>query len=225
MSVASVEENITTVKEALKKALSSTKRGADQCQLIAVSKVQPNEKVAQALQAGHRVFGENKVQEAQQKWPDFRAQFEGVELHLIGSLQTNKTSDAVALFDVIQTVDRPKLAKSLKTEMDAQGRNVRLYIQVNTGEEDQKGGVLPADLPDLLALCRDELGLTIEGLMCIPPIDDEPAFHFALLKKLADRHGLDKLSMGMSGDYELAAQMGAHYVRVGTAVFGARDYS
>ncbi len=220
-----VDENLAKVKQSLIKALASTKRSENECQLIAVSKVQPNEKLQDALTAGHRVFGENKVQEAQQKWPAYQQQFDGVELHLIGSLQTNKASDAVALFDVIQTVDRPKLARILKKEMAAQGKNVRLYIQVNTGEEEQKGGVMPADLPELLTLCREELGLEIEGLMCIPPIDDEPAFHFALLKKLAARHGLAKLSMGMSSDYELAAQMGAHYVRVGTAVFGERDYS
>lgn len=224
MTNAAVSENLATVEAAISKALASMKRPENACQLLAVSKVQPLEKVIAALDAGHRLFGENKVQEAAAKWPDFKAQYEGVELHLIGGLQTNKCADAVALFDVIQTLDRPKLAEALKKEMDKQGKSPRLYIQVNTGEEEQKGGVLPADLPALLNHCQNDLGLSIEGLMCIPPVDDEPAFHFALLKKIAERYGLEKLSMGMSGDFELAVQMGAHYVRVGTAVFGDRDY-
>lgn len=192
--------------------------------LIAVSKVQPKERVVAALDAGHRVFGENRVQEAQERWSELKANYDGLELHLIGGLQTNKAADAVALFDVIQSVDRPKLAKFLAREMEAQGRQLPVYIQVNTGREEQKGGCLMDDLPQLLTTCQ-ELGLNVIGLMCIPPANDDPSLHFALLKKLAKRHNLTGLSMGMSSDYALAAAMGATDIRVGTAIFGARDYS
>lgn len=192
-------------------------------QLIAVSKVQPLDRVVAVLEEGHRVFGENKVQEAAGKWPDLKEQFEGVELHLIGPLQTNKTRQAIGLFDVIHSVDRPKLARAIARIAEEEGRCPRLFIQVNTGEEDQKAGVLPDDLEELVNLCR-ELNLPVEGLMCIPPADEEPSLHFALLAKLAKKHGLEGLSMGMSGDFERAIAQGATYVRVGSAIFGERDY-
>jgi len=192
-------------------------------QLIAVSKVQPLERVVAVLEEGHRVFGENKVQEAAGKWPDLKEKFDGVELHLIGPLQTNKTRQAIGLFDVIHSVDRPKLARAIARIAEEEGHCPRLFIQVNTGEEDQKAGVLPRDLEELVALCR-ELNLPVEGLMCIPPSDEEPSLHFALLAKLAKKHGFDGLSMGMSGDFERAIAQGATYVRVGSAIFGERDY-
>jgi pyridoxal phosphate enzyme (YggS family) len=191
--------------------------------LIAVSKVQPLERVVAVLEEGHRVFGENKVQEAAGKWPDLKEKFDGVELHLIGPLQTNKTRQAIGLFDVIHSVDRPKLARAIARIAEEEGHCPRLFIQVNTGEEDQKAGVLPRDLEELVALCR-ELNLPVEGLMCIPPSDEEPSLHFALLAKLAKKHGFDGLSMGMSGDFERAIAQGATYVRVGSAIFGERDY-
>ncbi|WP_282182108.1 YggS family pyridoxal phosphate-dependent enzyme [Aliiroseovarius marinus] len=192
-------------------------------QLIAVSKVQPLERVVAVLEEGHRVFGENKVQEAAGKWPDLKERFDGVELHLIGPLQTNKTRQAIELFDVIHSVDRPKLARAIARIAEEEGHCPRLFIQVNTGEEDQKAGVLPGDLDELVALCR-ELKLPIEGLMCIPPSDEEPSLHFALLAKMAKKHGFDGLSMGMSGDFERAIAQGATYVRVGSAIFGEREY-
>lgn len=192
-------------------------------QLIAVSKVQPLERVVAVLEEGHRVFGENKVQEAAGKWPDLKERFDGVELHLIGPLQTNKTRQAMGLFDVIHSVDRPKLARAIARIAEEEGHCPRLFIQVNTGEEDQKAGVLPGELDELVALCR-ALNLPVEGLMCIPPSDEEPSLHFALLAKLAKKHGFEGLSMGMSGDFERAIAQGATYVRVGSAIFGERDY-
>ncbi|RMB01811.1 hypothetical protein BXY39_3318 [Eilatimonas milleporae] len=189
--------------------------------VIAVSKRQPVARVRAALEAGHRLFGENLVQEAEERWTPLKADCGDVELHLIGGLQTNKAARAVALFDCIQTLDRPKLARALRREMDKQNKALPLYIQVNTGAEPQKSGCLPADLPELLAL-SGALKLTVVGLMVIPPADEDPALHFALLKKLAERHGLTRLSMGMSGDYDVAAAMGATDVRVGTAIFGRR---
>jgi hypothetical protein len=173
------------------------------------------------LEEGHRVFGENRVQEAASKWPDFRARHDGIRLHLVGPLQTNKVRQAVELFDVIETVDRPKLARKLAEVFAETGRALPCYIQVNTGEEPQKAGVLPAETDAFVAECRD-LGLPIEGLMCIPPVDEEPALHFALLAKIAERNGLTGLSMGMSGDFERAIAQGATVVRVGSALFGAR---
>jgi hypothetical protein len=176
------------------------------------------------LDLGHRVFGENRVQEAKQKWPELRQHYSGIELHLIGPLQSNKAAEAVALFDVIQTVDRPKIAEALAVEMKKQNRAPKLFVQVNTGLEPQKAGVLPDDLPAILIQMRNKLGLTVEGLMCIPPVDDSPAKHFAMLRQMAAPHGLSKLSMGMSGDYAEALAEGATHVRVGSAIFGARDY-
>ncbi|MFT4933335.1 MAG: pyridoxal phosphate enzyme (YggS family) [Pseudoalteromonas distincta] len=187
--------------------------------LVAVSKQQPWEPVAQVLAAGQTIFGENRVQEAQARWADRR---EGLELRLIGPLQTNKAKEAVALFDVIETLDRERLAKVLAQEMASQGRTVRLYVQVNTGEEPQKAGIAPAEADAFIARCREVHGLQIEGLMCIPPADEPPGPHFALLSKIAARNEISGLSMGMSGDYETAVRFGATSVRVGSALFGAR---
>ena len=190
--------------------------------LVAVAKTHPVEQILPALDTGHRVFGENRVQEAAGKWPALRARYPDIVLHLIGPLQTNKVKDAVALFDVIETVDREKLARALADEFGRQGKRPDCYIQVNTGEEPQKAGVLPADIDGFIALCRDELGLPVRGLMCIPPVGEPPAPHFALLAEIAERHDLPVLSMGMSGDYEIAIAIGATHVRVGTAIFGER---
>ena len=191
--------------------------------LVAVSKRQPDDRIDAALDAGHRCFGENRVQEAQSRWNSRRAAYLDLTLHLIGGLQTNKAADAVALFDVIEVVDRPKLARALSVEMDKQNRQLACYIQVNTGDEPQKSGISPTDVDDFIRQCRDEFGLDIVGLMCIPPADEEPAMHFALLATIAKRNELEKLSMGMSGDYEEAIAFGATSVRVGSAIFGARD--
>ncbi|HEY3947927.1 YggS family pyridoxal phosphate-dependent enzyme [Phenylobacterium sp.] len=190
--------------------------------LVAVSKTQPWEAVAPVLAAGQTVFGENRVQEAQERW---RGKAEGLTLHLIGPLQTNKAADAAAFFDVIETLDREKLARVLAEAAQKQGRAPRVYVQVNTGEEPQKAGVIPADADAFIALARETYGLEPEGLMCIPPADEPPGPHFALLAKIAARNGLAKLSMGMSGDFETAIAFGATSVRVGSAVFGARAYS
>lgn len=189
--------------------------------LTAVSKTQPPEAIAQALAAGQRVFGENRVQEAQDRWLNQGFDRAAVELRLIGPLQSNKAADAVALFDVIETVDRPKLVLALAEAGRAQGRTPRVLVQVNTGAEPQKAGVLPAEADALIATARQQ-GLTVEGLMCIPPAEEEPSPHFALLKKIAARNGLSVLSMGMSGDYEAAIRHGATHVRVGSALFGER---
>lgn len=190
--------------------------------LVAVSKTHGADRVKEVLDAGHRVFGENRVQEAQEKFPALKAAYPDLELHLIGPLQTNKARDAVALFDVIQSVDRDKLAATLAKEMERAGKRPACYIQVNTGEEPQKAGVLPAELDAFVATCRDTYKLPVVGLMCIPPVDEEPALHFALLAKMAARNGLPKVSMGMSADYETAVRLGATHVRVGSALFGAR---
>jgi pyridoxal phosphate enzyme (YggS family) len=199
-------------------------RDPDAVTLVAVSKMQPAERIEAVLAAGHRVFGENRVQEAQARWPALRARYPGVELHLIGPLQTNKARAAADLFDVIESVDRPRLARKLAEVFAETGRSLPVYIQVNTGEEPQKAGVLPDDADAFITECRDGLGLRVAGLMCIPPADEEPALHFALLKKIAARNGLTGLSMGMSGDFETAIRLGATVVRVGSAVFGARGH-
>ena len=190
--------------------------------LVAVSKTHGADRVRELLEVGHRVFGENRVQEAEGKFPELKAAWPDLELHLIGPLQTNKARDAVALFDVIQSVDRDRLAAALAKEMERLGRRPACYIQVNTGEEPQKAGILPKDVDAFVALCRDQYKLPVVGLMCIPPVDEEPALHFALLAKMAARNGLAKLSMGMSADYETAVRMGATHVRVGSALFGSR---
>jgi pyridoxal phosphate enzyme (YggS family) len=191
--------------------------------LVAVSKRQPEERLEAALAAGQRVFGENRVQEAEAHWTGRRGRFPDLELHLIGPLQTNKADEAVTLFDVIETLDRPKLARALAKSIEKLGRTPRLLIQVNTGQEPQKAGVAPDELAGLLAMAREECGLEISGLMCIPPAEEPAAPHFALLKRLAEQHALSTISMGMSGDFELAARLGATHVRVGTGFFGARE--
>lgn len=198
-------------------------RSAKDVQLVCVSKTYDETPIRPVLQAGQRIFGENRVQEAQGKWPALKAEFPGVELHLIGPLQTNKVSDAVALFDVIETLDRPKLAEALAAEFKKTGKQPRLFVQVNTGSEPQKAGILPEELDGFVADCRERLGLTIAGLMCIPPVDQQVSAHFAFLNQAAKRLGLPVLSMGMSGDFELAIQLGATHVRVGSAIFGARS--
>lgn len=196
-------------------------RSVEDVEVVVVSKTFGAEHIRPVLEAGHRVFGENRVQETQQKWPELRAAFPDVVVHLIGPLQTNKVKDAVAAFDVIETVDRPKLAKALAAEMTKQNRQLPVYVQVNTGSEDQKAGIMPEAAEDFVAECRN-MGLNVIGLMCIPPIDDEPSVHFGFLRALAQRVGLEKLSMGMSSDYPIAIEMGATSVRVGSAIFGAR---
>lgn len=215
---------LSNVKKRIEDASRRAGRTHEDVHLIAVSKVQPLERIEAVLNAGHRVFGENRVQEAAGKWPEFKEQFPGVELHLIGPLQTNKVRQALGLFDVIHSVDREKLARRLADGFSEIGKALPCFVQVNTGEEPQKAGCLPGDTNAFVRMCREELGLPVVGLMCIPPVAEEPSLHFALLKKLAERNGLDGLSMGMSGDFERAIALGATHVRIGSAVFGARDY-
>ena len=200
------------------KAENDAGRAPGSVELIAVSKVQPNARVAEVLGQGHRVFGENRVQEAAGKWPDFRAEIDGIDLHLIGPLQSNKTRQAMELFQHIHTLDRPKLATTIARLADELGRCPKLFVQVNTGEEPQKAGVIPADVDGFVKDCVG-LGLPIAGLMCIPPVEDEPALHFALLAKMAARNGLSGLSMGMSSDFETAIRLGATHIRVGSSIF------
>lgn len=209
------------VRDSIAKAATASGRAVGSVALVAVSKTFPPEDIALVLAAGQRVFGENRVQEAKAKWPGLRDQYAGIELHLIGPLQSNKAGEAVAFFDCIETVDRPKIAQALATEITKQGKHPILLVQVNTGAEPQKAGVLPEETDAFLASCR-ELGLKISGLMCIPPADEEPALHFALLEKIARRNGLALLSMGMSADYEAAVKFGATHVRVGSGIFGHR---
>jgi len=215
--------NLAVVRERIAAAARGAVRTADAVTLVAVSKTQPQGVVRAALAAGQRVFGENRVQEALEKFPGLRAAFPDLALHLIGPLQTNKVKDAVAHFDVIETVDRPRLADALAREMESSGRRPPCLVEVNTGEEPQKAGVFPAAADDFIEDCRRRLGLPIEGLMCVPPHGEEPAPHFALLREIARRHDLPVLSMGMSADFETAIRFGATHVRVGTAIFGARQ--
>ena len=203
-------------------AANAAGRAPEDVRLVAVSKAHPADAAEAALAAGHRLFGENRVQEGEAKWPGLKERFPGARLHLIGPLQRNKARAALDLFDVIETVDRPKLATHLARLMDETGRRPDCLIQVNTGAEPQKAGIPPGDADGFIAQCRDELGLPVKGLMCIPPADEEPALHFALLAEIAGRNGLAELSMGMSADYETAIRFGATLVRVGTAVFGTR---
>ena len=203
-------------------AAKSAGRQPGDVQLVAVSKTYFEDKIVPVIEAGQRVFGENRVQESQQKWPALKEKYPDIELRLIGPLQSNKAAEAVALFDVIESVDREKIAKALAAQMEKQHRKLDCYIQVNTGLEDQKAGIAPDLVGAFVTNCRDVLGLSVVGLMCIPPAHENPGPHFALLKKLAAQNKLDKLSMGMSGDFELAVQFGATSVRVGSAIFGAR---
>jgi len=217
-----VAHNIATVREHIARAREGAPHAAPAVELVAVSKQQPAERIRAALVAGQRVFGENRVQEAAGRWPALREEFPGIVLHLIGPLQTNKVRQALALFDVIETVDRPGLAAALATEMAKSGLRRPCFVQVNTGAEPQKAGVAPEEAPAFIERCRGEWRLPVEGLMCIPPADEDPAPHFAFLAELARRHRLPKLSMGMSADYELAVRFGATHVRVGSALFGPR---
>lgn len=215
--------SLAQVTQALNDAVDAACRAPGDVALIAVSKVQPNDRVEAVLNEGHRLFGENKVQEAAGKWPDFRERYQGIRLHLIGPLQTNKTRQAMELFDVIETLDRPKLANTLARLMGEGLPCPDLMIQVNTGAEPQKAGVLPDDADAFIADCRD-LGLPVIGVMCIPPADEDPVPHFKLLKDIAERNALHEISMGMSADFDKAIACGATFVRVGSAIFGERDY-
>jgi hypothetical protein len=217
-----VATNLTEVRRLIAAAKNARSNSVAPVELIAVSKMHGLESINLGLAAGHRVFGENRVQEAQIKWSGQRDRYPDLSLHLIGPLQTNKAADAVELFDVIQTVDRPKLARALAGYIQKSSRNPLCMVQVNIGDEKQKAGVSISELPDLLTQCRGDIGLPITGLMCIPPVSESPGPYFALLAKLADRHGLKNLSMGMSGDYETAIKFGATSVRVGTGIFGPR---
>jgi pyridoxal phosphate enzyme (YggS family) len=217
---------LAEVRAAIAAATAEAKRPADAVTLVAVSKTFPIEAIEPVLAAGQRVFGENYVQDAKGKWPELRQRYPDAEVHMIGPLQSNKAKEAVALFDVIETLDRPSLAKELAKEVAkakaAGARIPRFLVQVNTGAEPQKGGVLPEEADAFICACREEHGLTVEGLMCIPPADEPPAPHFALLTTMACRNGLSVVSMGMSADYPVAIAMGATHVRVGSAIFGAR---
>ncbi len=217
-----IPARLAAVAARVAQAAADVGRAPGDVALVAVSKTHPAEVVAPALAAGHRIFGENRVQESGGKWPALRERFAGVELHLIGPLQSNKAREAVALFDVIETVDRPKIAEALAAEIARAGKPVRLFVEVNTGAEPQKAGILPGEADGFIRHCREALGLDLAGLMCIPPADEQASPHFALLAKIAARNGLAGLSMGMSSDFELGIQLGATHVRVGTAIFGAR---
>jgi PLP dependent protein len=217
-----IAANLAAVRGRIEVAARAAGRPADAVRLVAVSKTHPAEAVRAALAAGQRIFGENRVQEALGKFPRLRGEFPDLTLHLIGPLQTNKVKDAVAHCDVIETVDRPRLAEALAREIERSGRRLPCLIEVNIGAEANKAGVLPEAADDFIRDCRERLQLPIIGLMCIPPEHEEPALHFALLREIARRHGLDQLSMGMSADFETAIRFGATHVRVGTAIFGAR---
>ena len=217
-----VLENYREVLEKIALAAKRAERQAAETTLVAVTKTHKADLFRPLLEAGHRVFGENRVQEAEAKWPELKSLYPDIRLHLIGGLQTNKAKEAVALFDVIESLDRPELAEKLALEMKRQNRPLPCFVQVNTGEEPQKSGVSPANAVDFVKECREKYGLNIVGLMCIPPVDDEPAPHFAFLKKLAGEAGVKELSMGMSDDYPFAVQQGATFVRVGSAIFGER---
>jgi len=217
MTLSVIDSKIKQAEKSAGKAIGST-------QLLAVSKVQPNERVLKVLEQGHTIFGENKVQEAYGKWPMFRENFSNSKVHLIGPLQSNKVKQAVELFDAIHTVDRLKIAQKLSNEIQAQGKAPEMFIQINTGEEEQKSGIIPSEADQFIANCIS-LDLPITGLMVIPPIHEEPSLHFGLLRKIAHRNGLTGLSMGMSSDFESAIAMGATHIRVGSAIFGERNYS
>lgn len=217
-----IAERLAAVQARIAAAAVEARREASSVHLVAVTKTHDGEAITPVLEFGHRLFGENRVQEAERKWPALKAKWPDAKLHLIGPLQSNKVRAAIALFDAIQTVDRPKLAEAIAAEQQRQNRQLQLFVQVNTGEESQKAGVGPRDAAGFVRQCREEFGLKIAGLMCIPPVDAVPDSHFAMLKQLATDCSVAELSMGMSGDYEAAVRAGATYVRVGSAIFGAR---
>ena len=219
-----ISTGLADVRQEIDRACREARRDPDSVTLIAVSKTFDADAIEPVIDAGQRVFGENRVQEAKAKWPSLLSQYPGIELHMIGPLQSNKVREAVALFDAIHSVDRPSLCEALAKEIAKQNRRPKLFVEINTGAEAQKAGVLPQDADGFVARCRDRYGLTIDGLMCIPPAAEAPAPHFALTAKIAARNGLKLLSMGMSADYAVAIAMGATHVRVGSAIFGARDY-
>ena len=219
---AHLPNGLASVEHDIARACEDARRDRQSVTLIAVSKTFDAHAIAPVIEAGQRVFGENRVQEAKAKWPGLISAYPGIALHLIGPLQSNKAKEAVALFDAIHSVDRPSICEALAKEIDSQKRRPELFVQLNTGEEPQKAGVAPGDADAFIAACREKYGLSITGLMCIPPVDDAPAPHFALTAKIAARNGLTKLSMGMSADFAIAIQFGATHVRVGSAIFGAR---
>jgi pyridoxal phosphate enzyme (YggS family) len=219
-----VLERWTAVKESIARAAKDCGRDPASVTLVCVTKTFPADDIVPLLDSGQRVFGENRVQEARGKWPDLRARYPDIELHLIGPLQSNKAKEAVETFDVIESVDRDRIAQALGEEMRKQGKRPRLLAQINTGEEPQKAGVAPREADAFLARCRDACGLTLDGLMCVPPVGEQASPHFALLADIAARHGMTTLSMGMSSDFEQAIQLGATHVRVGSAIMGVRDY-
>jgi pyridoxal phosphate enzyme (YggS family) len=223
MSTTVLSTGLTAVRAEIERACREALRDPAGVTLVAVSKTFDADAIEPVIAAGQRVFGENRVQEAKAKWPALTARHPGIELHMIGPLQSNKAKEAVALFDAIHSVDRPSLCEALAKEITRQGRRPRLFVEINTGAEAQKAGILPQDADAFLARCRDGYGLTIDGLMCIPPAEEAPAPHFALTAKIAKRNGLKLLSMGMSADFPAAIAMGATHVRVGSAIFGARD--
>ena len=217
-----VAKNLDLINQKIEASLKGANRQRDDVQLIAVSKVQPVEKIEAALVEGHRLFGENRVQEAALKWPALKTKYPNAKLHLIGPLQTNKVKDAIMLFDVIETLDRLKLAEEIKRQSVKKGSDITCYVQVNTGEEPQKAGVFPAEAEEFVRYCQETVGLNIKGLMCIPPVNEEPALHFSLLAAIAGRLDLPTLSMGMSDDFETAIAFGATHVRIGSSIFGER---
>ncbi len=214
--------NLVKINEKISLAAKTAGRNADTIKLVAVSKVHVNETIRPVLEAGHKIFGENRVQEAAQKWPALKTDYPDVELHLIGPLQSNKVRQAIQLFDVIETVDRPKLARAIARICEEEKKQIEIYVQVNTGLEDQKAGASPEEADGLIKLCRNQLNLSVKGVMCIPPFDEDPTEHFKLLKSIAERNNIEYISMGMSGDFEKAIEHGATHVRVGTAIFGKR---
>ncbi len=218
----SLPSGLASVEHDLARACRDARRERNSVTLIAVSKTFEADAIKPVIGAGQRIFGENRVQEAKAKWPGIMAALPGIGLHLIGPLQSNKAKDAVVLFDAIHSVDRPSICEALAKEINSQKRQPQLFVQLNTGEEPQKAGVAPAEADAFLANCRDKYGLSISGLMCIPPIDEAPAPHFALTAKIAARNGLKHLSMGMSADFVIAIQLGATHVRIGSAIFGKR---
>ena len=223
MKPSKISEAFTRIKTKIDRAANDCRRSAKQITLIAVSKQQQEDRIDASLATGHRVFGENRVQEAQKRWSIRKHDYSDLRLHLIGPLQSNKAADAVRLFDVIHTIDRPKIAIAIAKEASKQNKYIQCFIQVNTGDEPQKSGINPLDLGSFIDFCRNDVGLPITGLMCVPPVDEEAALHFGFLKTLASRNNLTSLSMGMSGDYEEAIKFGATHIRVGSALFGSRD--